>query len=301
MISVIITTYNRPNLIVASLRSVLAQTYTDIEIIVVDGSDNNETRRKVFSSNEKRIKYLKVENISAANSRNIGIDEAKGDFIAFNDDDDVWCDGKVERQFGLFKKKHNKNFIVYSTFSKVAGGAFRRTPDDTVKVKYGAIFNELLLRNFVGLPTVMLPASICRKVKFDQQLKCLEDWDWMIRLSKSSSFEFIPESLVSVSDTPGSVNKSKYSVKAESYMTIYQKYYNDIILAPQIESKHLLSIGSNLCLSGEIQEGRAYLLKSLKMDPKRTNALIGYLLSFLGRRVFYSSYKIFEKLTHRQP
>lgn len=301
MISVIIPTYNRPNLIVASLRSVLAQTYTDIEIIVVDGSDNDETRRQIFSSNEKRIKYFKVENISAANSRNIGIDEAKGDFVAFNDDDDVWCYDKIERQFDLFNKKYDKNFILYSTFSKVAGGDFRRTPDDTVRVKYGAIFNELLLRNFVGLPTVMLPASICRKVKFDQQLKCLEDWDWMIRLSKLFPFEFIPESLVLVSDTPGSVNKSKYSVKARAYKIIYQKYYDDIISVPRIESKHLLSIGSNLCLSGEIQEGRSYLLKSLKIGPKRASAFIGYLLSLLGRRMFYSSYKIFEKITHRQP
>lgn len=301
MISVIIPTYNRPNLIVASLRSVLAQTYTDLEIIVVDGSVDDETRIQVVRFNDKRIKYLKVENISAANSRNIGIDEAKGGFIAFNDDDDVWCADKIERQLDLFKKKSDKNFILYSTFSKVSGGDFRRTPDDTVRVKYGALFHELLLRNFVGLPTVMLPASICRRVKFDQQLKCLEDWDWMIRLSKLFPFEFIPESLVSVSDTPYSVNKSKYSVKAESYMTIYQKYYNDIILAPQIESKHLLGIGSNLCLTGQMRNGRSYLLRSLKLGPEKTNAFIAYLLSFLGKRTFYSSFKIFEKLTHRQP
>lgn len=277
------------------------QTYTDFEVIIVDGSTDYETMKQISCIKDERIRYLKVKNISASHSRNKGIDAAKGDFIAFNDDDDIWCMDKIQKQIDLFEKKYDKNFILYSACSKISGGSVRITPDDSVRMKRGAIYEELLLRNFIGLPTVMLPASICREVKFDQQLTCLEDWDWMIRLAKLFPFEFIPESLVLVSDTPGSVNKSKYSVKSEAYMAIYQKYFDDITLVPRIESKHLLSIGSNFCLSGQMDDGRSYLLKSMKLGSKKTYPFIAYLLSFLGWKTFYFSFKIFEKITHRQP
>lgn len=300
-VSVIIPTYNRPNIIISSLTSVLFQTYNVLEIIIVDGSDNDETRMRIESFHDKRIKYLKVDNVSVANSRNIGIEEASGDFIAFNDDDDVWLNDKIEKQVRFYKKKFDKNFILYSSCLKGIWGGNRRIPDDTVRIKSGDIYEEVLLRNFIGLPSVMLPASICRDIKFDQQLKCLEDWEWMIRLSKLFSFEFIPEVLVSVNDTPGSVNKSKYSVKARSYMAVYKKHYDDISLAPEIESKHLLSIGSNFCLSGQMDEGRSYLLKSMKLGSKKTYPFIAYLFSFLGWKAFCFSFKIFEKITCRQP
>lgn len=301
MISVIIPTYNRPKLIGTALRSVLDQTINDLEIIVVDGSKNNDTREQICKINDSRIKYLKINNVSAANSRNIGIDEAKGDLIAFNDDDDIWCNNKIERQLDIFKKRSNEKIVVYSTFIRSSGKHIRKTPDEAVMKKNGDVYDEILLRNFVGLPTVMLPLSCCQEVRFDEQFQCLEDWDWMIRLAKKYPYEFIEEELVSVGDTPMSVNKSNYSIKASSYKIIYKKYYDDIRLAPHISAKHLLSIGSNLCLSGDLVSGRRYLLRCIKLDSKTTTAYICYLLSFMGRKIYYLAFKSFEEFTCRKP
>lgn len=300
MISVVIPTYNRPNLIGKSLKSVLDQTIRDLEIIVIDGSTNDETKKEIWKFKDNRVKYSKIKNVSAANSRNVGIDEAKSDLITFNDDDDIWCNYKIEKQLDIFKKRSNKK-VVYSTFIKSLGKNIRKTPDETVRKKQGDIYNEILLRNFVGLPTVMLPLSCCREVKFDEQFQCLEDWDWMIRLSKKYPFEFIDESLVSVGNTPKSVNKSNYYIKANSYKIIYNKYYNDINLAPHIRAKHLLSIGSNMCLSGDLVNGRKYLLRSLRLDSKKPIIAICYLLSFMGQKMYHFNFKILEKLTNRQP
>ncbi len=300
MISVIIPTYNRPLLIGNSLKSVLEQTVSDLEIIVVDGSNNEDTKKIIFSICDQRIKYLKINNISAAHSRNIGIDSAKGEFVAFNDDDDIWCKNKIAKQLASFRGKTSGK-IVYSTFVKASGKYPRKTPDQTVLRRNGNIYNELLYKNFIGLPTVMLPLYYCQEVKFDENLQCLEDWDWVIRLAKLYSFEFIEESLVTVNDTPKSVNKSNYSVKATAYKIIYDKYCNDIQVAPQRNAKHLLSIGSNLCLSGDLVTGRKYLLESLRADMNTPSVFVSYLLTFLGRTIYILCFKLFEKLTHSQP
>jgi glycosyltransferase involved in cell wall biosynthesis len=300
MISVIIPTYNRPNLIGRSLESVLGQTFKELEIIVVDGSNNDETRRIISRYSDQRINYLKIKNISAAHSRNIGIHYAKGDYVSFNDDDDIWCDDKIERQLAHFKDKVSTR-VVYSTFCKTIGKRTRKSPDRTVLTKCGNIFDEVLTRNFVGLPTIMLPLSCCQNVMFDENLRCLEDWDWVIRLAKLYEFQFIDDSLVMASSTPLSVNKSNYHIKAASYKIIFDKHYLDIKIVPNKEAKHLLSIGNNLCLSGNVDSGRNYLFEAMKLDSTNFKLLAGYLLSFMGVAIYRSVFKIFERLTNSQP
>lgn len=300
MISVIIPTFNRPGLIVRSVQSVLGQTITDLEVIIVDGSYNGDTQRQVATLNDKRIQYVKITNRSAAHSRNTGIKHASGDFVAFNDDDDIWHSNKLEKQLVCFQRRPHEK-VVYSTFNKAVGKRIRKTPDKTVLKKQGNIYDNILKYNFVGLQTTLLPLSFCQKVMFDEQLKCLEDWDWIIRLAKKYPFEFIEESLVTVHDTPKSVNKSDYYIKAETYKIIYAKHYNDIKLVSSIDAKHLLSIGNNLCLSGNIQAGKKYLLRALKIDHRNIKIFGCYLLSLVGTAIYRSSFKIFERLTHSEP
>lgn len=300
MLSVIIPTYNRPELVGKAIKSVLDQTVTDLEVIVIDGSDNDDTAKKVSSLSDERIKYFKVENQSAAHSRNIGIKIAKGEFVAFNDDDDEWHPDKAEKQLHRLAVSKSAK-IVYSSFTKKIRGSIRNTPTKTIIEKSGNIYNELLLRNFVGLPTMILHRSCCQRVLFDEGLRCIEDWDWIIRLAKQYAFEFVAEPLVTVNDTPKSVNKSAYSVKAEAYKKIYNKYLYELKKIPYIEAKHLLSIGNNLCLSGNIRDGRKYLLKSLKVDGKRPLTLASLLLSYLGNKFYGSAFKLYERLMCSEP
>lgn len=300
MISVIIPTFNRPNLIGRSLKSVLNQTVTDLEVIVVDGSDNDDTQKKVAIFNDKRIQYVKIKNHSAAHSRNTGIKHATGEFVAFNDDDDVWHNNKLEKQLEYFEKGPAEK-VVFSSYRKTVGKTTRITPGKIAFAKHGHIYNDILLQNFVGLPTTMLPMSCCQSVTFDEQLQCLEDWDWFIRLAQKYWFEFIEESLVTVYDTPRSVNKANYHIKAETYKKIYAKHRTAIKLEPAREAKHLLSIGSNLCLAGETHAGRKYLLRSLKIGTGTIKPLAAYFLSFIGPAAYRSCFKLFERLTHSEP
>jgi len=299
-LSVIIPTYNRPGLICNAIQSILNQTYYNIEIIVVDGSDNDDTKAIASSISDTRLQYVKIANQSASHSRNIGMEMAKGDFVSFNDDDDVWHIDKAEKQLNHLASNKSSQ-IVYSLFSKKIGLNTRTTPDKTIERKKGDIYHELLLKNFIGLPTIIASRTCCDGVNFDEELSCLEDWDWIIRLAKKNNFEFVEESLVTVNNTPKSVNKSDYSVKANAYIRIYSKNFTDISKSPNIKAKHLLSIGNNLCLAGNIKEGRGYLKKSLEVDIKKPVTIASYLISFLGLKFYKSVFKLYEEFTYSKP
>ena len=119
LVSVIIPTYNRPHTIERAIRSVYSQSYSNIEIVVVDDNAKNLNARKKTSEIMKkypRVKYIKNQkNVGGAESRNIGIRTAKGKYVAFLDDDDEFLPSKISRQVALMEQmRKNKNIaLVY--------------------------------------------------------------------------------------------------------------------------------------------------------------------------------------------
>ena len=110
MVSVIIPTYNREKLIKRSIESVLAQTYADLECIVVDDGSTDNTQSVVEAIPDHRVKYVKLPEGKGANAaRNFGVSIAKGEYIAFQDSDDLWDPEKLERQLA-FMKEHGYAF-----------------------------------------------------------------------------------------------------------------------------------------------------------------------------------------------
>ena len=104
-VSVIVPTYNRAHLLKKTIESILSQTYTDLELIVVSNYSTDNTDDMVKSYKDDRIKYFKNQNngIIAVN-RNFGIRKSTGEYIAFCDDDDTWLPNKLERQVNFFNK-----------------------------------------------------------------------------------------------------------------------------------------------------------------------------------------------------
>ncbi len=99
LVSVIIPTYKRPALLRRSVMSVLAQTYANLELIVVDDCSPDETPEVMGAFTDPRVRYIRLEtNQKAGRARNAGIAAARGELIAFQDDDDLWLIEKLERQ-----------------------------------------------------------------------------------------------------------------------------------------------------------------------------------------------------------
>ena len=113
LVSIVIPTYNHAKFISKALKSVIDQTYKNWEAIIIDNESVDETCKLVNDFNDSRIKYFKISNDGViAKSRNLGIKEAKGDWIAFLDSDDWWTKDKLEVCFGKIGK--NTDFIYHA-------------------------------------------------------------------------------------------------------------------------------------------------------------------------------------------
>ena len=185
-VSVIIPTYNSAKYIRNALESVLSQTYSNFEIVVVnDGSTDNtdEILRPYFD----RIIYMEQKNTGPAAARNVGIQHAKGDFIAFLDADDIWLPLKLKKQMRVFHENPNVG-LVYSRnveFDHETGKEVLVSPP---KVFSGRVFDELLLEGFILLSTVIISKPVLKDVGgFDPDLHTAEDTNLFLRIAKRYS------------------------------------------------------------------------------------------------------------------
>src|SRR5690348_1065740 len=114
VVSVILPTYNRASLISRAIRSVLNQTFTDWELLIVDDGSTDATEQLIRSrSADSRIRYMKLpQNVGMCNARNHGIALARGEFIAFLDSDDEWLPTKLEKQLAVFRRDGPQTGLV---------------------------------------------------------------------------------------------------------------------------------------------------------------------------------------------
>ena len=166
LVSVIIATFNRSNILPRCLESVLSQTYQNLEIIIVDdgSSDNTNNVIKRYKKKDNRIKYFRHnQNKGNASARNTAVKNSKGFYVAFIDDDDEWIDkNKIEKQVKIFKKKDDKNLGI------VCSGIVRCKLNGKQKVeKLKAprdIKYQVLKGGYIHNSTVLTKKSIIKKV-----------------------------------------------------------------------------------------------------------------------------------------
>ncbi len=198
-VSVIIPTYNRENLIERSVRSVLNQTYENLEVIVVDDGSTDNTEEVVKSIRDERIIYFKQKNGGAAMARNTGVTLATADYIAFHDSDDVWREDKLLKQM-QFLKDNPEYGMVYSNFKfhRLDGNSYS-VPEDIKPIGQlsGDIFLTVLINNTVGAPTMVIRKELFEEIGgFNEALSCLEDWDFAIRFAENFYVGYIDEDLM---------------------------------------------------------------------------------------------------------
>lgn len=178
LVTAIIPTYRRPGLVTRAIRSVLSQTVPDIEVIVVDDASPENTEKSVSAVGDSRVRYIRhSSNRGLPASRNTGIGAARGQFIAFLDDDDEWLPDKTEKQL-RYLRQHRLDAVVGMCLvdGKIPFGKHNRlllTPDD------------LRSGNRWGSCSLFAKADVVRAVLFDESLTFGEDWDFYIRLSRS--------------------------------------------------------------------------------------------------------------------
>ena len=190
MISVVIPVYNREDTVKASIQSVLNQTFSDIEVIVVDDASKDESIKIVKSIKDNRIKIIELdENKGACIARNIGIKEARGEYIAFHDSDDLWVKNKLEICIAVLKEKQAD--MVFTAFRReYIGGSTERLPKYNLN-EYENKVRQIIWDNPISTPTLMGKTEILKELCFDEKMPRFQDWDLGIRVAEKYNIYYI--------------------------------------------------------------------------------------------------------------
>jgi glycosyltransferase involved in cell wall biosynthesis len=283
-VSVVLPVYNRAHLLERSLGSILAQTYRDFQVIVVDDASTDNTSEVVEQFRDPRVRYLRHQNNKGApGSRNTGIMNAKGEFVAFQDSDDEWKPDKLAKQMARFDADPRLT-VVYSGVLRHDDDRLTYIPDRHIKKREGDISHALLRENFVSTVTLIVRRRGLLEVGgFVEDLPRFQDWELAIRLSQAYSFGLVDEPLVDVYPTPGNIT-SDGPAGILALEKILGRHYDVISGDPEALARFFFKIGFFRGLYQHGENARPYLVKAVKTAPWRPYVWLGLLLSYLGPR-----------------
>jgi glycosyltransferase involved in cell wall biosynthesis len=188
-VSAVIPTYHRPELVVRAVRSVLTQTFRDLEVIVVVDGPDAEVVTALAEIQDDRLRVVELPgNVGAARARNAGIEEAKGTWIGFLDDDDEWLPEKLDTQLAIARKSIDKSVLVASRFiARTLLGTYLWPQKEPLATRH---LSEYLFcrrglfqgEGLIATSTLLVPTALLRAVPF-RALKKHEDWDWLLRVT----------------------------------------------------------------------------------------------------------------------
>ena len=194
LVSVIIPTYNRASVLQRAIRSVLAQTFRDFELIVVDDGSSDSTT-DLLESFDGKLKAVVQKNHGVSAARNLGIKRSTGALLAFLDSDDEWLPEKLARQTALFDGK-DPHFVCHTNEIWLRNG--QELPQKGIHLKQGGrFFPRALERCLISPSSVMISRTLIDRVGwFDEDLPAAEDYDLWLRITAFHEVDFVPERLV---------------------------------------------------------------------------------------------------------
>ena len=297
-VSVIIITYNRAELLRSAIKSILNQTFQDFELIVVDDASKDNTPGVVQSFSDRRIRYIRHEtNKKEGGARNTGVENSKGEYIAFLDDDDEWMPDKLQRQVDLMDSSSLFVGGVYTGFLKIDRKT-GKTLARRVPTKRGNIFHDMFIQNWVATPSTVLIRKACfEKVGlFDVSIPFGADYDMWTRISREFHFEYIRDALVNYYVHENRLSHD-YELMIKGMEMFNRKYEHFLALDKKHLSDRYHRLGVFYCLVGEIGKGREALLKAIKLYPFDIRNYFRFCLSLLGAQTFKRGTEFREKLT----
>jgi glycosyltransferase involved in cell wall biosynthesis len=306
-ISVIMPAYNTAKLIAASLDSVLQQSLPDLEvdleiIVVNDGSPDTTELEQVLAPYLQRIVYIKQENKRAAGARNTAIRQAKGEFMAFLDSDDVWLPDHLNSQMKLFADDPGLG-VVYSNCFAFADPLRTDTFMDRCPSQGLATFDALVVeRCQMPISTVVARKSALVKAGlFDESLKRCDDYDmWLRTAFHGAKIGYTSKVQARLNEgRPGSLGVSEARM-VEAYWFILDKARRTLPLtdaqreivvtrAAEVRARYLVEEGKIYLRDGQFDKARemfsqantyhqttkiSLVLLGLKIAPRATSKLV---------------------------
>lgn len=222
LVSAVITTHNRKDLLLLAIQSVLNQTYKRIECIVVDDASTDGTKEMLNDYiKQGRLKYIYIpaeKSCGGNHARNIGIQNANGKYIAFLDDDDEWLPEKIEKQIIAFEQNKDVGFVYCGLIREKNMNPDTRVQQDVSNPKYkdGDLSKEVLIHIITNTSAIMVKKEILDHCGyFDEALKYWQEYELCIRILQITNAKCVRESLVLYRILQG--DKSRLSNKLEGW------------------------------------------------------------------------------------
>ena len=300
-VSVVIPAYNKANLTVKVVESVLNQTYKDIEIIVVDDGSTDDTRQLICAYGDK-IKYVYKKNGGACSARNVGINLASGEYIGLLDCDDLYLPEKIKLSVDFLEKHPDFGFVHSAAY-------FTDDKDNILRIfshyksrRTGWIGKDLLFRDFICNSTVIVRKSCFKKVGFfDESIFTPGDWDMWLRLAENYKAGYIDKPLVSYRVSSGYNLSHIEQMKKEEFKILDKAFLRNLDLNSYDKNKAISNIHYrcfiSYLLTGNFSKAKSELISSIQKN--KINLILSLLFLFLiftpkrlqflvKRKVFYN-------------
>jgi glycosyltransferase involved in cell wall biosynthesis len=280
-VAAIIPCFNHGRYLAEAVESVLAQTYSEVELVVVNDGSTDDTKA-VASSFGERIRYLEHENRGLCASRNRAIEETESEYIAFLDADDRWQPEKLARQIPLLEADPRVGLVhtdgLICTEQGVGERILAAAEPSSLS---GELFERLLLGNPILGPSVVARRSCLDKVGlFDENLGGCGDWDLWLRICRRWKAAYVAEPLLLYRRHTEAVSMSEdHDYMLADSLRVLDKAFADPELPPSARTlegraySELYFVFGKTCLAqGRRDEARAHFARAVRAWPGNTRA-----------------------------
>lgn len=270
-VSAIIPTYNAMTYLSETVDSVLHQTFTDFELIIVDDGSSDRTVQWVSELEDPRVRLICQENQGATVARNTGITEARGEYIAFLDHDDLWHPTKLEKQVRCLDENPTVGLVhTWMVLVDEHGKSTGRVMNSNAE---GDIWKQLLEKNTVASSSVMLRRCCFETVGVfspSRDFYTVEDWEFWIRIAAHYPFAMIKEPLLSWRQHANNGSKN-WRLMEQAYRLVIEKAFD--AAPPELLYLKDRSYGhANLCLAWRVlQSSDKDYKKAIQFRQKATS------------------------------
>jgi glycosyltransferase involved in cell wall biosynthesis len=229
-VSVIIPAYNSMVFLPETVECVLGQTFSDLELLIVNDGSTDNIEDWVAQLADPRVRLISQENSGAPTARNTGIENAKGDYIALLDSDDLWDLTKLEKQVSLLDK--NSDIAVAYVWTRLIDRDGKPLDRVWASRACGDVWKQLAVRDdMIASGSVPMVRRDCFNVVggFDPDLRGQQDWDMWVRLASKYRFGVVPEILSFHRQHQTSMSKSRTMGDTEQYsLEVIDKNFSSV-------------------------------------------------------------------------
>jgi glycosyltransferase involved in cell wall biosynthesis len=291
LVSVVLPTHNRAALVKRAILSVLAQTYENFELLVVNDASTDDTAEVLATVKDPRLRVFNCEvNKGAAAARNLGIASGKGEMFSFHDDDDIWFPHKLERQVTALQNASPDTGWCLCGFVCRAGNRCHYVGG---KHYYEQLdFKEGIARGNQG-PDWSLIATPCWLVRresldrsgpFDERIRSWDDWELGLRLDQVCQRVFVDEPLFMQDLVEGGGLTRAERARVNDLRIILDKHGAMWSKRPKVLARNYLFIGRMESLHLNSKIGRKALFQSLRYQPLRLKTWICLMLTLIDSK-----------------